>query len=199
MGEKTLTDEQIKAAAESAGLEYAALKAVAVVESSGSGFLPDGQPKILFEGHVFWKELKKRGVNPADHLTGNENILYPSWTKKYYRSGTAEHARLEQAAAINREAALSSASWGLFQIMGFNFKLAGFAALQDFINAMYQDESAHLQAALGFIGSAGLLPALKRKDWAAFAKGYNGAGYAANKYDKKLAAAYAAAKKAGVK
>jgi hypothetical protein len=32
--------------------------------------------------------------------------------------------------------------------------------------------------------------ALQDRDWAAFAKAYNGKGYAKNKYDEKLAAAY---------
>jgi hypothetical protein len=32
--------------------------------------------------------------------------------------------------------------------------------------------------------------ALKKQDWAAFAKAYNGPGYKANKYDTKLAEAY---------
>ena len=33
--------------------------------------------------------------------------------------------------------------------------------------------------------------ALRKKNWAAFAKAYNGPGYAKNQYDTKLAAAYA--------
>ncbi|MCL2029027.1 MAG: N-acetylmuramidase family protein [Deltaproteobacteria bacterium] len=192
---KTLTDAQIKTAAETAGLEYALLKAVAVVESSGSGFLADGQPKILFEGHVFWRELVKRGLDPNRLLEGNENILHKAWTRSYYLGGKGEHLRLQQAAAIDREAALSSASWGLFQIMGFNWKVCGFQSLQQFINAMYRDEAAHLGAALGFLRGAGLMAALKRQDWAAFARGYNGPGYAANQYDAKLARAYDEAKR----
>jgi hypothetical protein len=52
-------------------------------------------------------------------------------------------------------------------------------------------------AALGFLKGSGLLPALRSLDWAAFAKGYNGPGYSANKYDRKLAKAYAEAKTKG--
>lgn len=33
-------------------------------------------------------------------------------------------------------------------------------------------------------------PPLKNKDWAAFAKGYNGPEYAVNKYDVKMKDAY---------
>jgi peptidoglycan hydrolase-like protein with peptidoglycan-binding domain len=41
-----------------------------------------------------------------------------------------------------------------------------------------------------YIDKAGLIKALNSHDWQAFARGYNGPGYAKNAYDKKLAAAY---------
>jgi hypothetical protein len=192
---KKLTDEQIKAAAEAAGLEYAMLKAVAVVESSGDGFLPDGRPKILFEGHIFWKQLKAQGLDPAKFVRGNEDVLYQTWTKVPYKGGAAEYPRLEKAEAIDRDAALRSASWGLFQVMGFNWSLCGFDTLQNFIDAMYRDEAGHLEACLGYIKGAGLIQSLKRLAWGAFAKGYNGPGYAANQYDVKLARAYTEAQR----
>ena len=192
---KHLTDAQIGATAEKAGLEFAALKAVALVEANGSGFLPDGRPKILFEGHVFWRELKKQGLDPAKSLPAYADILYPKWDKAKYKGGAAEYRRLEKAERLGVMAARKSASWGMFQIMGFNHALCGFRFLADFLTAMYESEAAHLKAALAFIKSAGLLPALKKKDWAAFAKGYNGPGYAQNRYDQKLTQAYQAALK----
>jgi len=194
---KTLTDDQIKAAAVAAGIDPAALKAIDEVESKGAGFLPDGQPVILFEGHIFWKQLKARGLDPAALAPGHEDVLYPTWDKSKYLGGPAEHRRLQKAVGINREAALCSASWGRFQVMGSNWKVCGFKSLQDFINAMYKDEAGHLAACLGYIAGTGLLPALQRLDWVIFASCYNGPGYAANNYDVKLARAYAEAKKKG--
>jgi hypothetical protein len=41
-----------------------------------------------------------------------------------------------------------------------------------------------------YIEVNGLINALKNKDWKAFARGYNGVGYAKNSYDIKLANAY---------
>jgi hypothetical protein len=41
-----------------------------------------------------------------------------------------------------------------------------------------------------FIKAAGLQDELQNKNWAGFAKGYNGPGYAQNNYDGKLASAY---------
>ena len=196
MGKK-LTDEQLRAEAWAAGLEYAALRAVAEVESRGAGFLPDGRPVILFEGHIFRRELSAAGKNPDDYAAGRENIIHLRPDASQYRGGAAEHARLGEAAEIDREAALKSASWGLFQIMGFNWGASGFSSLQSFINAMYRNEAAHLHAAVEFIKSRKLTEALQRRDWAAFARGYNGAGYAANQYDVKLARAYEEAREKG--
>ncbi|WP_418124235.1 N-acetylmuramidase family protein [Chryseobacterium sp. PTM-20240506] len=187
---KTITEQDLRNSANKLRTDIATVKTVNEVESSGSGFLPDGQPKILFEGHVFWRELKKRGINPFEHLKGNEDILYEKWTKKYYKGGAAEHLRLQKASKINRDAALASASWGSFQIMGFNYKLAGYSSLQTFINAMYESAGKQLDAFVNFVINNKLDDELRNKDWDAFAKGYNGSGYKANKYDEKLASAY---------
>ena len=56
---KRLTEEQIKTMANRYGVDYAALRAVIEVECRGSGFLPSGEPVILFERHVFWELLKE--------------------------------------------------------------------------------------------------------------------------------------------
>ena len=54
-----------------------------------------------------------------------------------------------------------------------------------------ESEVNQLRHMASFIRSAGLLDEIQRKDWAGFAKGYNGPQYAVNKYDTKLADAYA--------
>ncbi|WP_428463505.1 N-acetylmuramidase domain-containing protein [Photobacterium kagoshimensis] len=43
---------------------------------------------------------------------------------------------------------------------------------------------------MAFIVSCGLKKHLTEKNWAQFAKGYNGSEYKKNKYDTKLAEAY---------
>ena len=65
---------------------------------------------LCIEGHIFWNELKKRGKNPEDYTTYNEDILYPKWSKEHYKGGIKEYERLERAIAIDEEAAISSAS-----------------------------------------------------------------------------------------
>lgn len=172
----------IEAAASKIGCQVAAVRTVITVESSG-GFLADGRPKILFERHYFSRLTKCKfdAANPdvANPKTGG------------YKGGAAEYDRLAKAIKLDRDAALRSASWGAFQIMGDNCKACGFADVESYVKAMVSGEPAQLDAFVGFIKKSGLDDELVRRDWTAFARGYNGPGYRANKYDEKLAAAFA--------
>lgn len=189
-----ITENQYKKSAEKIGCEIAVVKTVAIVESNGSGFQSDGTPTILFEPHIFWKQLKAKGINPEELLKKDpslSDILYPVWGSKPYGKYSAQSSRMERASKINREAALMSASYGLFQIMGFNWKLCGASSLQDFINAMYKNEDSHLDMFDDYIVNSGLNDELKNLDWKGFAASYNGPLYRKNQYDVKLKNAYA--------
>jgi peptidoglycan hydrolase-like protein with peptidoglycan-binding domain len=198
-GQQPPKDAGLADLAKKFNLEVAVILAIQKVESGGNGYLPDGRPKILFEGHVFWNQLKKAGKNPEQFVKGNEDILYPKWDKSKYKGGAAEYPRLEKAMKIDRLAALKSASWGEYQIMGFNHAAAGYSDVESFVEAIKQKGNSNINALLGFLKTTGLLKYVQgtSKNWAAFAKGYNGPGYAQNKYDTKLAAAYESFKKQG--
>jgi hypothetical protein len=173
------------------GVEVAIIKAVKEVESGNiGGFFKSGHPTILFEGHIFWNELKKRNKKPELFVKGNEDILYPKWTKKYYSSSEGEINRLNKAMKIDRIAALSSASWGMFQIMGFNYKSCNCHNIDEFVDKMKSSYKEQLKLFMLFILNNKLNIYLRRKDWAGFAKNYNGPEYAQNHYDKKLENAY---------
>jgi len=131
-----------------------------------------------------------KGINPNLFMEENADILYPVWKSGAYGPVSKQHERLERAAKINNEAALLSASWGRFQVMGFNWKTCGAANLQEFIADMYKDEDAHLQRFAIYIKSTFLDDELRNHDWAGFARGYNGPLYIRNKYDIKLKNAY---------
>lgn len=181
-------------------IELAALKAVNEVESRGRGFNIDGTTKILFEGHIFWKQLRERGIDPKRFVSGNENVLYSKWTKIYYKGGKEEYERLNQAINIwsahpdikvaGTEAAYASASYGLYQIMGYHYSSLGFDEIIEFVGAMKENEGEQLKIFARFVEVNNLTKYLKKKQWASFALRYNGAGYKANKYDEKLARAY---------
>ena len=190
---KILTADDIITAATSLGISPASMKAVATVEAGGRGFLSDGRAKILFEGHIFWKQLIAVGINPKPLASSHRTILYEKWTKSFYKGGSAEYDRLNEAAAIHSDAAHSSTSWGMFQIMGFHWRILGYSSIKDFVRAQQKSEVEHLDAFCKFIKSHKLTLALQNKDWAKFALRYNGAGFALNHYDDKLKLAYSKA------
>jgi hypothetical protein len=113
----------------------------------------------------------------------------------WYKGGAAEYLRLDKAELIDKDSALMSASWGKFQILGENYQSAGFKNVQDFVNSQNASEKDHLNAFIQFItnnklNGVTLIEHLRNKDWASFARGYNGPGYKENKYDLKLEQAY---------
>ena len=74
--------------------------------------------------------------------------------------------------------------------MGFNAEIAGYGDVEALVDAMTVSEDEQLRAMAGEITHNGLHKALSAHDWPAFARGYNGPGYAKNNYDARLAAAY---------
>lgn len=195
---KKLSKADIIAVAKSLGVEPAAMKAVIDVEAAGEGFDKQGRPTILFEPHIFWRELTKINyITKRNELRKSyPGILSPKWDKNLYKLGNS-YDKLSKGSELHWEAAHNSCSWGLGQIMGFNAISIGYPTLKEFIDVMYESEAKQLKAMGMFLKANGLISKLKAKDWAGFARGYNGSGYAANKYDTKLASAYARAKKNG--
>jgi hypothetical protein len=166
-------------------VDPAAVLAVAEVESGGGHDLPDGRPKILFEAHWFGKLTGYRWNDT------HSNISTRDWDRSLYRGGAAEYGRLEAAAALDRTAALKSASWGLFQIMGFNHKACGFDTVEAFVDFIKGPDDADMEAFINFVkANPPILKALREKDWKAFALHYNGPGAVAS-YSAKMADAYA--------
>ncbi len=187
-----LVETDFKEAAKLLKCDIAAIKAVAEVESRGNGFLSDGRVKILFEGHWFYKYTN--GQYTAKHPA----LCYPKWTTQFYTKGAnadvcgaGELARLEQAMALNRDAALLSASYGKFQVMGFNHAICGFTSVEAFYQSMLLSEQEHMKAFCNYIKNNALDRDLQSHNWAELARRYNGPDYRRNRYDEKLAAAYA--------
>ncbi len=186
---KSLTEQNFKDTANLLLVEVAVIKAVAEVESRGDGFFTDGRPKILFEAHIFGSQTKYK------YNDTHPNISCKKWDKKLYKGGIKEYDRLNEAIKLDKDAALKSTSWGKFQVMGFNHKICGWDTVQSFVNDMYKDENEHLKAFIGFIRYNKLEKYLQSKEWAKFAKAYNGPAYAQNKYDIKMEKAYEKYKK----
>ena len=186
---KRLSTADLERSARTLGVPVACVQAVNEVESRGSGFLLDGRPVILFERHIFWKRLIVHGVDPERFAAANPDIL--SLSPGGYKGYAGEYPRLAAAELIHSRAAREAASWGSFQVMGYHWERLGYASIDDFVDRMKRNEAEHLDSFVRYVtADSALVAALKARDWATFAKGYNGKNYATNKYDVKLREAY---------
>ena len=181
---KKLSESDYQDIAKELGCKVAAIKAVADVESSGDAFFSNGKPKILYEAHIFSRY--------TNHIydQSHPSISSRHWNRSLYIGGTREYTRLEEAMTLNSTEALKSASWGRFQIMGFNYRASGFSNVEEFVRTMFSSERKQLDAFVNFVKHKGLEKHLLTLNWAAFAKGYNGSKYAENQYDIKLQKAF---------
>lgn len=188
--------KEIDTIANELGVEPAALMAVVEVESGGRFFaIVDGreEPLIRFEGHYFDRRLSPekreaaRAAGLASPLAGA--IANPG-------SQAARWRLVEAAAAIDRKAAYESTSWGAGQVMGAHWAWLGYADVDALVAEARSGAAGQLRLMARYLDKAGLVPAIRARDWAAFARGYNGPAYAQNGYDRRIAEAYG--KHAGV-
>lgn len=180
-----LKDSDIKDLAVKYNIEAAKIKAVTIVEASGEGFYTKGyytgELKVRFEGQWFRKFTK--GI----YDKSNPNISYADWKlgNKYNR-GLNEFSRFLEAFKLNAEAAWLSTSWGMFQTMGFNYKVCGYESVKEMIIDYYQGEDRQLEGFLNYCKNKDILDDLKEGRFDVFARIYNGANFKKNKYDTNL-------------
>jgi hypothetical protein len=186
-----ISDEQFALVAKELRCDEAAIRAVAEVESAGSGFLENGEPRVLFEGHIFHR------LTNGKYDKSHPDICHPCWDRARYAKGPTadirglgELERLKRASALDEDAALRSASIGRFQILGDNCEECGWLNVKDFWQAMCEDEYMHLAAFANLVATFNLEGALRAHNWKVFARVWNGPRYAENKYDIKMAQAY---------
>ena len=186
---KAVTAAQLHGFADRLGCTVRQIKAVAEVESGGGGFLTSGLPKILWERHYFWKRLRLNIPLISDQSPGgytidaDRNGINDSWEK------------LARACCTAPGWAFESASWGKFQIMGAWWQKLGYHSAIDFAWSMRQSEADHYEALVRYVEAYGLVPAIRAIDGnpancVAFARGYNGKGFAKYSYDSKIASAW---------
>lgn len=161
------------------------LRAFVEVEAAGRGFDNQGRPKMLFEPHVFYRNLK----GAERDLAVDAGLAYKSWGQKPYPKDS--YPRLAKAMEINQTAALMSASVGLSQILGENYEMIGYESPQEMWEAFMDDEEAHVEGMVNYILATGLADDIRAERWATVARTYNGPGYRKNDYDGKMARAFA--------
>lgn len=204
-------------------IDYHCLISVALTESSGGGFIPNIKeviPVILFERHIFWRRLVVHGIDPLtiiknsdrdilgttpykhqygankDHIKNNPDVYYVyginEWDKRLNKAydlckGTPNEEKCQLAA-------LESASYGQFQIMGFNYRICGYPN----VRYLYSDnfsEDGQYNCFFKFLKGNNLLNLIRTYNWLEFALKYNGPSAKQNKYDTMLQDNYNLSKK----
>lgn len=172
------------------GVEPAALCAVVEVEGGD----PHG---ILYEKHKFPSNLRKLAGASAGPLiieAKRQGLAVDKWLGRAQyadqRGRAGNIAILNRAMKIHREAALRSASYGAFQVLGSNYGAAGFESAEELRAAYDSGLPPQIESFVALAESWGAIDHLRARRWAAFAKIWNGAGFKKNAYDTKLAAAY---------
>jgi len=177
--------------AERYGFEPAALKAVAWVESAGTFFWTVGgkeEPPIRPEVHKFYAFLpankREKAVRAGlAHPQMNGVSIPNSWAGRY--------DFFQRRYELDANAAIEATSWGIGQVMGFHWKDLGFKSAHDLMQFARSGIEGQMELMCRFIDkNPELRAALKQKNWAAFAAGYNGPAYKVNRYDVKLREAY---------
>lgn len=181
---KTLTEEDFQVVAKDLGVEVAAIKAVVKIEAGPKleGFWAPGVPVVNYAKSLFNKyngKIKGRKMTDAKVPAGLTGYALKEWTS------------LTNARKINADAADMGSYWGMFQIGGFNYKLCGCQSVEEMVDKVCESEFSQLEMFAVFIRNSGMLEALKKKDWTAFARKYNGPSFAKRGYHTRMAREYA--------
>ncbi len=182
---------QIITEANAAGIDPAALLSVLEVESNGRFFARvrgKTEPLIRFEGHYF-----DRRLDEATRVVARAAGLSSPIAGKIPNPGSQEQRwdMLDRACSLSPNAALESTSWGVGQVMGAHWKTLGYPSVEAFVIEARSGAPGQIKLLARFIDKNGLVAVLNARDWATFARRYNGPVYRQNAYDTKLAKAYA--------
>lgn len=180
-------DKIIQAIANEYAIPFANLRAVVQVESNGvfsAKVNGRDEPLIRWEGHYFYRRLsgapRERAVaqglaSPRAQAIANPNSQELRWNRL-----------LLPAAKINRVAAYESCSWGLGQVMGSHWRALEFASVDEFVSLVRDGIDGQIRLMLYYCVKNNLIGELKRGDFTAFARAYNGPNFRQNNYDGKM-------------
>jgi hypothetical protein len=131
--------------------------AVFSVESGTAYDLATGLLIIRFEPHVF---REKAGQSIP-------------WTRNGQK---AEWDNFDRAYEANPEAALLSCSYGLPQLMGFNWRVTRHRTVREMVLAFQNSCIEQVRGFFDFVETNTLMGFIQHEDWRSFARHYNGPG-----------------------
>lgn len=166
----------LTAAAQTLGCTTRALSALMAVEAAGRGFDAAGRPVVLFEPHVFDRQLYAHRPLLLERARA-AGLSYPKWgTRPYAAAGDARWTQIDAAMALDVECACRATSFGLGQVLGEGYAALGYGSALALAQDAKVSETRQLAQIVAFIQAHGLASALARLDWRALAAGYNGTG-----------------------
>ncbi len=179
-----LTDADFERVARELDVETAAIKAVVSIEAGSAmkGFWAPGVPVINFDPTMY-----RRYASKAKNKAGAKGETVPASLTGHARS---EWSQLINARKTNAEGANLGTFWGMFQIGGFNYARCDCKSVDEMVRRMSNSELDQLELFAAFIRNSGYVRFMRAKDWASFARKYNGPGYARRGYHTKMASAY---------
>lgn len=184
-----LSDEDFATAADQLGVSPKLIRAIRKVEAPRGPYDDEGRPSILYERHIFANVTGGRFT--AEHPVQS----WPKWVPGTYGPFSAQYGKLSAACALDPDAAFQACSWGAFQVLGRNAIALGYDSAFDMAIALTKSEAAHLESFIRFVKVNNLVAALRKcragdpTSCIPFVRGYNGEGYARNRYHIKLAEA----------
>jgi hypothetical protein len=169
---------------------------IIAVESKGTGFDDVGRMLIRFEVHIFYEKIDSSKLDEANKYfintggSGGQQIKYGDEFVSLHPTGglgdsDLQYLALQYAKAIDEEAAYSSISMGLCQLMGFNYETAGFSSVEEMYDRMSDSYEIQIEAMIKHIKNTGLDQGTVRE----FFEGYNtkqNADNYENRYDKEV-------------
>ncbi len=175
--------------ADAMGVPVEGLAAVLHVESSGTGFKPDGRMIIRFENHIFfsqWGSSNKAVFDKHFKFDPDKKWEGHQWRRDEngawepcHASQAQEWNTLDFARSLADEGAIKSASYGVGQTMGFNFEKLGYKSAKEMFDSMNGALKPQIDGMFSFIqGTKNCYEGLKARDYVKFASGYNGTGKA---------------------
>lgn len=187
-----LTEADYEEVARELGVETAAIKAVVDIEAGPQheGFFKPGKPLVNFDLSMFRQRARRNKVNLSRYAKSHPVVFSAPNARRYGSTQAAQQERLRVARTIDETTAVEGTFWGMFQIGGFNWELCGCSSIEEFVKRMSTSEREQLELFAAFIKSIGLDKALRAKDWAGFARRYNGKSYASRGYHTRMAKAY---------
>ena len=134
------------------------------------------------ENNLDWKVLYAVLLNETGAKGFDNGVIQQRFEINISRRLVKQHPGKSDA-----ELKLLSTSWGIGQIMGFNYGTAGYSSVDEMVNEFIASEDNQVKGFLNFCkADKSLMQNIRAKNFAGIARIYNGPGYRTNNYDTKL-------------